>query len=150
MIWQILQKLGMNGISQFRTEVKRDSVKCQELLFEREMLLICAHVYVKTCICRWVHCAKQQWYGSLSFAQPFWKCTFLRMSHEYFRNKTALELVPLRWLAFFSWTFCYSALLNTFFKLQWAGKWYMVYLVLILDYSVQCTSEKYLFETLLE
>ena len=123
---------------------------CPKYLLNKSLsttCVLCSRERRMTCICRWVHCAKQQWYGSLS--QLFWKCTFLCMSHEYFRNKTALELVPLRWLAFFSWTFCYSALLNTFFKLQWAGKWYMVYLVLILDYSIQSTSVKYLFETLL-
>ena len=32
--------------------------------------VLCSRERRMTCICRWVHCAKQQWYGSLS--QLFW------------------------------------------------------------------------------
>ena len=64
--------------------------------------VLCSRERRMTCICRWVHCAKQQWYGSLS--QLFWKCTLL--SHEYFKNKAALKLAR-QWLASFRTTLAY-------------------------------------------
>ena len=71
-----------------------------------------------TCICRWVHCAKQQWYGSLS--QLFWKCTLL--SHEYFKNKAAPKLAR-QWLASFRTTLAYIWSWIALYIVLWITQW---------------------------
>ena len=49
--------------------------------------VLCSRERRMTCICRWVHCAKQQWYGSLS--QLFWSVHSCHMNILEIRQQSS-------------------------------------------------------------
>ena len=55
--------------------------------------VLCSRERRMTCICRWVHCAKQQWYGSLS--QLFWSVHSCHMNILEIRQQQSSEAIAM-------------------------------------------------------